>query len=238
MPSITAGQSATFTLDAFGYIDIIAAGDGTLNATSRAPNLKSNVSISKLASVRYGPYGVPMDFVIACTNGTITYTTTSGYTPGISGAVSADEIWNAAGDTVYGTGPDAATRLPIGTAGQILAVNSGATAPEWRDVADLDLTPAIRPFYFSAAGDYIAQLGPGTAYDVFFTSFPNLATVTVYDNTSGTSNVKLATVTNSSGVTQTNYSIPIGTPPTYSQHLTAIRIVTTGVTVGQINVGE
>ncbi len=79
MASITAGQTGTFTLDAFGYIDVVAAGDGTLNAVSRAPNLKSNVSISKLASVRYGPYGVPMDFTIACTNGTITYTTTAGY---------------------------------------------------------------------------------------------------------------------------------------------------------------
>ncbi len=84
MASITAGQTGTFTLDAFGYIDVVALGDGTLSAVSRAPNLKSNVSISKLASVRYGPYGVPMDFTIACTNGTITYTTTDGYSSGTS----------------------------------------------------------------------------------------------------------------------------------------------------------
>jgi hypothetical protein len=38
---------------------------------------------------------------------------------------------DAAGDLLYGTGSDAATRLAIGTAGQVLAVNSGATAPEW-----------------------------------------------------------------------------------------------------------
>lgn len=38
---------------------------------------------------------------------------------------------NAAGDLLYGTANDAYTRLGIGTAGQYLKVNSGATAPEW-----------------------------------------------------------------------------------------------------------
>jgi len=38
---------------------------------------------------------------------------------------------DAAGDLIYGTGSDAFTKLSIGTAGQILKVNSGATAPEW-----------------------------------------------------------------------------------------------------------
>jgi hypothetical protein len=38
---------------------------------------------------------------------------------------------DAAGDIIYGTGNDAFTKLSIGTAGQVLKVNSGATAPEW-----------------------------------------------------------------------------------------------------------
>jgi len=41
---------------------------------------------------------------------------------------------NAAGDLTYGTGNDTETRLPIGTAGQVVKVNSGATAPEWGQV--------------------------------------------------------------------------------------------------------
>jgi hypothetical protein len=36
-----------------------------------------------------------------------------------------------AGDVIYATGSSAVTRLGIGTAGQVLQVNSGATAPEW-----------------------------------------------------------------------------------------------------------
>lgn len=36
-----------------------------------------------------------------------------------------------AGDVIYATGSSTVTRLGIGTAGQVLAVNSGVTAPEW-----------------------------------------------------------------------------------------------------------
>ena len=39
--------------------------------------------------------------------------------------------FDAAGDLVYGTGADTFTKLSIGTAGKVLTVNSGATAPEW-----------------------------------------------------------------------------------------------------------
>lgn len=42
---------------------------------------------------------------------------------------------NAAGDLIYGTANDTFTRLGIGTAGQVLQVNSGATAPEWATAA-------------------------------------------------------------------------------------------------------
>ena len=38
---------------------------------------------------------------------------------------------DAAGDLIYGTGADTFTKLSLGTAGQVLKVNSGATAPEW-----------------------------------------------------------------------------------------------------------
>ena len=36
-----------------------------------------------------------------------------------------------AGDVIYGTGSGTFTRLGIGTAGQVLTVNGGATAPSW-----------------------------------------------------------------------------------------------------------
>ena len=40
-------------------------------------------------------------------------------------------IIDAAGDLIYGTANDTPARLALGTAGQVLKVNSGATAPEW-----------------------------------------------------------------------------------------------------------
>lgn len=40
--------------------------------------------------------------------------------------------FDAAGDIVYGTGADTFTKLALGTANQVLTVNSGATAPEWK----------------------------------------------------------------------------------------------------------
>jgi hypothetical protein len=43
--------------------------------------------------------------------------------------------FDAAGDIVYGTGADTFTKLSLGTAGQVLKVNSGATAPEWGSAA-------------------------------------------------------------------------------------------------------
>ena len=39
--------------------------------------------------------------------------------------------YTTAGDVVYGTGSSVISRLGIGTVGQVLTVNSGATAPEW-----------------------------------------------------------------------------------------------------------
>lgn len=46
----------------------------------------------------------------------------------------------AAGDLVYGTASGAMTRLGIGTSGQVLKVNSGATAPEWGTIATSSIT--------------------------------------------------------------------------------------------------
>jgi len=60
-----------------------------------------------------------------------------------AGSVATDSIWDAEGDLVQGTGPDTAARLPIGTAGQVLSVNAGADAVEWKTVAGTgDVTAA------------------------------------------------------------------------------------------------
>ena len=45
------------------------------------------------------------------------------------------DVVTTAGDLIYGTAADTVTRLGIGTVGQVLTVNSGATAPEWATAA-------------------------------------------------------------------------------------------------------
>lgn len=50
----------------------------------------------------------------------------------VSGSVALDLGSDATGDIYYRNGSGTFTRLGIGTAGQVLVVNSGATAPEWK----------------------------------------------------------------------------------------------------------
>jgi hypothetical protein len=50
---------------------------------------------------------------------------------GISKATASSVAPAAAGDLVYGSGTNDAAVLALGTAGQVLTVNSGATAPQW-----------------------------------------------------------------------------------------------------------
>lgn len=61
-----------------------------------------------------------------------------GYLNGVTSSIQtqldgkiAKSLVDAAGDLIYGSANDTVTRLGIGTAGQYLSVNSGATAPEW-----------------------------------------------------------------------------------------------------------
>ena len=61
-----------------------------------------------------------------------------GYLNGVTSSIQtqldskiAKSLVDAAGDLIYGSANDTVTRLGIGTAGQYLKVNSGATAPEW-----------------------------------------------------------------------------------------------------------
>ena len=89
---------------------------------------------------------------------------------------------DAAGDLLYGTGADAASRLAIGTAGQVLQVNSGATAPEWATATSGGMT-------------LIASGSVTSGTSVGLTSIPQTYTylsLEIYDlNRSGGSNNKL-----------------------------------------------
>lgn len=59
----------------------------------------------------------------------ISITSATGPVPTITN--SSTDLITTAGDILYGTAADTVARLGIGTAGQVLTVNSGATAPQW-----------------------------------------------------------------------------------------------------------
>lgn len=109
----------------------------------------------------------------------------------VSGDVAADAIWDAAGDLVQGTGANTAARLPIGTANQLLRVNSGATAVEWGSVGRVlisQLTPtgttvswtSIPAIYNSLEIEYIARGDNASAYVDAVVELNNDTTATNY----------------------------------------------------------
>ena len=82
------------------------------------------------------------------------------------------DLVTTAGDIVYGTAADTMARLGIGTANQVLRVNSGATAPEWATPASA--SPA-------SATSFVA-----TDQSTTSSTFVNLATTQSVTVTTGT----------------------------------------------------
>lgn len=72
------------------------------------------------------------------------------------------DVVTTAGDLIYGTGADAVTRLGIGTAGQILTVNSGATAPQWSTASASGGMALISTTSVSNATSFSLTSIPGT----------------------------------------------------------------------------
>ena len=69
----------------------------------------------------------------------------------------------AAGDLIYGTANDAYAALSLGTAGKVLKVNSGATAPEWAVDPTTDVVTTAGDLIYGTGADAVARLGIGTA---------------------------------------------------------------------------
>lgn len=70
--------------------------------------------------------------------------------------------FDAAGDLVYGTGADTFTKLGIGTANQVLRVNSGATAPEWATVGAAGMSLITRQTITGSSGTNIDSVFTST----------------------------------------------------------------------------
>ena len=117
---------------------------------------------------------------------------------------SSTDLITTAGDLLYGTAADTVARLGIGTANQVLQVNSGATAPEWA-------TPAA---------------GGGGFVLITSNTFSNVASVTLDDCFNSTYDTYLVTFVDCFGGTaaddaqiQWRYSTTTLTTDYYSSYM-------------------
>jgi hypothetical protein len=79
---------------------------------------------------------------------------------------SSTDLITTAGDLLYGTAADTVARLGIGTAGHVLKVNSGATAPEWAVDPTTDVVTTAGDLIYATGADAVTRLGIGTAGQV------------------------------------------------------------------------
>ena len=81
---------------------------------------------------------------------------------------SSTDLITTAGDLLYGTAADTVARLGIGTVGQVLQVNSGATAPEW--AAPAVATSGLTFIKAQTIGTSVTSV---TVNDAFSTTYDN-----------------------------------------------------------------
>ena len=107
-------------------------------------------------------------------------------------------IVDAAGDLIYATADNTVARLGIGTAGQVLKVNSGATAPEWGAAASGALALIQRSSFSNVANTSTTFDGVfSSTYTNYLIRIESLYAATVADD--------LQLQFRYSGTTQTGY---------------------------------
>jgi hypothetical protein len=92
---------------------------------------------------------------------------------------SSTDLITTAGDLLYGTAADTVARLGIGTAGQVLKVNSGATAPEWGTAAAGALTKIATTSFSNVASQTFDNL---TTYNNWLIILSNMRAATSADD--------------------------------------------------------
>ena len=94
---------------------------------------------------------------------------------------SSTDLITTAGDLLYGTAADTMARLGIGTAGQVLKVNSGATAPEWGAAAAGALTLIQRTSFSNVASQAFDNVFSST-YQAYLMVIEDIGAVTAADD--------------------------------------------------------
>lgn len=126
---------------------------GGVSGTGQA--LSANLTVAATAATTSAAGVVQLSDSVSTTSSVLAATPTavkSAYD--LANAAIPKSTVTTAGDVIYGTASSTLTRLGIGTAGQVLTVNSGATAPSWSSPnLSLTLNPQSLTTYTLAAGD-------------------------------------------------------------------------------------
>ena len=125
------------------------------------------------------------------------------------------DLITTAGDIVYGTAADTMTRLGIGTANQVLRVNSGATAPEWATASTgIKTVASIAKASVPAASSFSIT---GLTQDYYMLRLTDLkwgtanSDIIVRINGDSGSNYSFLVVTTATGDTYQYYDTTLGT---------------------------
>jgi hypothetical protein len=103
-----------------------------------------------------------------------------------SGSIATDTIWDAAGDTVYGTGANTSGRLAKGTAYQLYMMNSGATAPAWTSTLGATGTRLTAGYFTNIYGTGMTTgVASATAGTLAFLNATNTNAFTITSGVSG-----------------------------------------------------
>ena len=130
---LTPCNTGSFTVGQVLYLSPYSAGQ--LQNTVPPTGYAVQVGVVAYANTPNGSIYIKQTTPLAVSAATITGAVA--IANGGTGQTTANAAFNAlsplttAGDTLYGGTSGAGTRLAIGTAGQVLTVNSGATAPQW-----------------------------------------------------------------------------------------------------------